>query len=107
MPRTGEMQHQISLQYKTKVSDGMLGTIDSWVTACTCWAKISTIKSDEAIQAMATTGTVIHNITIRYRRDVRTNWRVKYGSRFFAIIGPPVDINFKHEFLELKCKETA
>jgi len=107
MPRTGELNQRISLQYKTRVSDGASGFTDTWNTAATVWAKISTLRSDEAIQAMATTGTAIHNITIRYRTDVRSNWRIKYGSRFFAIIGPPIDVNFKHEFLDIKCKETA
>jgi len=106
MPRTGEMNHQVSLQYKTRVADGMGGWTDTFVTAATVWAKITTMRSDEAINAMATTGTAIHNITIRYRTDVRANWRVRYGSRYFAIIGPPIDVNFKHEFLDIKCKET-
>jgi len=107
MPRTGEMDKQIILQYKIRVSDGMGGWVDSYVNAATVWAKMRTLKSDEAIQAMSTTGIAIHNITIRYRTDVRANWRVKYGSRYFAIIGPPIDVNFKHEFLELKCKESS
>jgi SPP1 family predicted phage head-tail adaptor len=107
MTRPGEMRHQVSLQYKTRVPDSMGGWVDSYVTAATVWAKLTTLKSDEAIQAMSTTGTAIHNITIRYRTDVRASWRIKYGSRYFAIIGPPIDVNFKHEFLELKCKESS
>jgi SPP1 family predicted phage head-tail adaptor len=107
MPRTGEMNHQIVLQYPTRVTDGMGGFTTTWNTAATVWAKMTTLRSDEAIQAMAITGTAVHNITIRYRTDVRASWRVKFGSRLFAIIGPPVDINFRHEFLELKCKESA
>jgi len=107
MPRTGELDRQIILQYSTRVGDGMGGFTTVWNTAATVWAKMRTLKSDEAIQAMSTTGTAIHNITIRYRTDVRANWRVRYGNRYFAIIGPPIDVNFKHEFLELKCKESS
>ena len=107
MPRIGEMNSRVSLQYSTKVADGMGGWIVTTVTADTVWAKITTLRSDEAIQAMAITGIAIHNITIRYRTDVKASWRVKFGNRYFAIIGPPIDVNFKHEFLELKCKESA
>ena len=107
MPRIGELNHQVVLQYKTRVADGMGGFTDTYVTAATVWAKMTTLRSDEAIQAMATTGTAVHNITIRYRTDVKASWRVKFGNRYFAIIGPPIDVNFKHEFLELKCKESA
>jgi SPP1 family predicted phage head-tail adaptor len=107
MPRVGELNHQVELQRSSRVADGMGGFTTTFVTIATVWAKMTTLRSDEAIQAMATTGTAIHNITIRYRTDVKAAWRVRYGSRYFAIIGPPIDVNFKHEFLELKCKETA
>ena len=107
MPRTGEMDRQIRLQYKTVAKDAMGTPVETWNNGALVWAKMRTLKSDEAIQAMSTTGTAIHNITIRYRTDVRANWRIRYGSRYFAIIGPPIDVNFKHEFLELKCKESA
>lgn len=106
-PSIGDLDRQIILQYKTRVTDGMGGFTDTYVTAATVWAKITTLRSDEAVQAMATTATVVHNITIRYRTDVRSGWRVKYGSRYFAIIGPPIDLNMQHKFIELKCKESA
>jgi len=84
----------------------MGGFTETWHDAVTTWAKMTTIKSTEAIQAMAETGTLIHNITIRYRTDVLSTWRVKYKDRYFAIIGPPIDVNFKHEWMELKCQES-
>lgn len=107
MTRPGERDRQISLQYKTRVSDGMSGWTDTWVTAATVWAKLSTNRTDEAIQAMSTTGIAIHNINILYRTDVRSNWRIRYGNRYFAIIGPPIDVGFKHRELDIKCKESA
>jgi len=81
--------------------------VDSFATIATVWAKLSTMRSDEAIQAMSTTGTAIHNINIAYRTDVRANWRIKFGNRYFAIIGPPIDVEFKHRELDIKCKESA
>lgn len=108
MTRPGERDKQIYLQYPTRVSDGMSGFTTTWNTiANPVWAKMSTMRSDESIQAMATTNTSIHNINILYRTDVRGGWRIKYGSRFFAIIGQPIDVGFKHRELDIKCKETT
>lgn len=109
MIRPGERDRQITLQYKTKVPDGMGGWVDSWQSPAngTVWAKMSTMRSDESINAMATTGTAIHNINIAYRTDVRSNWRIKFGDRYFSIVGPPIDVGFKHRELDIKCKETA
>jgi len=107
--RPGERNRQIILQYKTRVADGAGGFTDTWNVPAngTVWAKMSTMRSDESIQAMANTNTSIHNINIAYRTDVRGGWRIKYGSRYFAIIGQPIDVEFKHRELDIKCKETA
>lgn len=107
MTRPGERDRQIVLQYPTRVSDGMSGFTVTWNTAATVWAKMSTMRSDESINAMATTGTAIHNINILYRTDVRSNWRIRYGDRYFSIVGPPIDVGFKHRELDIKCKESA
>ena len=103
----GELNTQITLQYPTRVKDGMGGENLTWVDADTVWAKISTLQSDEALLAMQETGTVIHNVVIYYRRDVKSYWRIKYGNDYWDIIGPPIDIKKEHKWLGIKCKETA
>ena len=76
--------------------------------AANIWAKKTTHRSDEAVQAMATTGTAIHNFQIRYRPDVRSKDIVKEGNKRMAIIGPPVE---KWEgllrYLDITAKEVA
>ena len=104
---SGPLNRQITLQYPTKVSDGMGGFTQAWVDAATVWAKISTLRSDEALIAMQTTGTAIHNVIIRYRTDVKSSWRIKYGNRYWNIIGPPIDVNQEHRYLDIKAKEAA
>jgi SPP1 family predicted phage head-tail adaptor len=105
--QAGELNRRITLQYPTKVSDGMGGFTVSWIDAATVWAKISTLRSDEALIAMQETGTAIHNVVIRYRSDVKSSWRIKYGNDYWDIIGPPIDVNKEHRFLDIKAKETA
>jgi SPP1 family predicted phage head-tail adaptor len=105
--RSGNLNKQITFQYKTKVTDGMGGFVVTWNDAATVWAKISTLRTDEAIIAMQTTGTAIHNVVIRYRSDVKASWRIKYGNDYWDIIGPPIDVNKEHRWLDIKCKETA
>ena len=102
-----ELSRRITLERPEKVPDGGGGFTSSWVVAATVWAKITTLRSDEAIIAMQTTGTVIHNIVIRYRTDVKTNWRIGYAGKFYNIIGPPIDLNKAHRYLDVKCKETG
>ena len=105
--RIGDLDKRITLQYPTKVADPMGGFSVSWVDKATVWAKISTLRSDEAIIAMQNSGTAIHNVVIRYRSDVKSSWRIKCGNSYWAIIGPPIDINKAHKWLDIKCKEAV
>ncbi len=98
---------RISLQAPTKVPDGAGGFVVTWVTIANEWAKKTTLRSDEAIVAMQTTGTAIHNFVIRYRTDVKSSWRIKEGNKYYNIIGPPIDIDARKEWLDIKAKETT
>lgn len=101
-----ELNTRIELQAPTRISDGMGGTISTFITVATVWAKKTTHRSDEAVQAMATTGTAVHNFRIRYRTDVRSSWKIKEGNRLMAIIGPPIEVG-NREFLDITAKEAA
>lgn len=106
-----DLDQRVTLQYKTKVPNGTGGFIDTWISGATIWAKVTTLRSTEAIIAMQSTGNALHNVLIRYRSDVTSAWRIKYidkaGDRFWAIIGPPIDLGKKHEWLDIKCKEVV
>ncbi|MEN6420311.1 MAG: phage head closure protein, partial [Smithella sp.] len=66
-----QFDKRITLQYPTRVSDNMGGFAVTWNDAATVWAKKTTHRSDEAVQAMATTGIQIHNFRIQFRTDVK------------------------------------
>jgi SPP1 family predicted phage head-tail adaptor len=102
-----ELKNRITLERPEKgIQDGGGGSASTWVVVATVWAKITTQRSDEAIVAMQTTGTAVHNVTIRYRTDIKGSWRVGYSGKFYNIIGPPIDVNKQHRWLDIKCKET-
>lgn len=101
-----ELDTIIELHAPTKVSDGMGGWPVVYIKVATVWAKKTTHRSDEAVQAMATTGTAVHNFRIRYRTDIRSSWKIKEGNRIMAIIGPPIEVE-RRAFLDVTAKETA
>ena len=88
MTTIGELSRRISLQAPVKTSDGMsAATVSSYTTVDTVWAKKSTHRSNEAVQAMATTGLRVHTFRIYYRKDVKTSWRILEGTKYYNIIG--------------------
>jgi SPP1 family predicted phage head-tail adaptor len=101
-----ELNTRITFQRQTKVSDGAGGFTTSWTDLATVWAKKTTHRSDEAVQAMATTGTAVHNFRIRYRTDVRSSDRIKEGNKYMAIIGPPIEVE-RRAWMDVTAKEAA
>lgn len=88
----GEMNNRITLQYPTRVSDAMGGFTETWISAATVWAKKTTHRSNEAVQAMALTGRATHNYRVHYREDVDSSWRILEGTVLMSITGPPVEV---------------
>ena len=108
MTATGELNKRITLQYQTRVPDGMGGFTPSWVTAvANIAAAIWPTSAKEQLQAGQVSGEITHRIRVRYRSVLKSSWRVKFGNRYFAILAPPIDPNMKHEWLDLLCKEAT
>jgi SPP1 family predicted phage head-tail adaptor len=101
-----DLDTRITFQASTRVPDGGGGFTTVWKDMATVWAKKTTHRSDEAVQAMTTTGTAIHNFRIQYRTDVRASWRIKQGDKFMAIIGPPIEV-VRRTWMDVTAKESA
>lgn len=104
----GELNQRVNLQYATLVPDEQGGFTETWATvASDIPAKVKPRRTTEAIVARQTAGISVIDVTIRYRSDVRSSWRVQHGSRYYAIIGAPVDVDNRHRWLVMECKEAA
>lgn len=91
MTEIGELDKRITFQAPTRVRDGTGGFTITWTDIATVWAKKTVHRSDEAVQDMQETGVAIYNWRIRFRRNIRTEWRIKEGDQYMAIIGPPME----------------
>lgn len=104
--RIGALNKRITLQHQTKVPDGMGGYTVTWVDSATVWAAIWPTSASEVISANATSMVVSHRIRIRYRSVLRPSWKIKFGTRYFAIVSI-LNPNEKCEYLDLMVKEAA
>jgi SPP1 family predicted phage head-tail adaptor len=103
---SGQLNKRVTLQYQTKVSDGMGGFVTSFVDACTVWAALWPTSANEITAANATVMVVSHRIRIRYRSVLKASWRIKYGNRYFNIVSI-INQNETNEFLDIMAKESA
>lgn len=106
MTRIGDLNRRFELQSPTRTSDGAGGFRSTFVAMATVWGKRTPHQSDEAIQAMAQTGRAVHTIRIRYRTDIRADWRIKEGDKYFNIVGVPLEVE-RRRWLDIKVEEAA
>ena len=103
--RIGDLKHMITLQAPTLTPDGMGGHKTTWADIATVWAAIWPVSANEQVKNMQVAGEITHRVRIRYRANIRPSWRVKFGDRYFNIVGPPVNTEMRNEWLDLVCKE--
>ena len=102
----GSLNKIITLQYQTRVADGYGGFQITWNDAATIFAAIWPVSASEQIQANAPTMVVSHRIRIRYRRDIRASWRIKYGEKYYGIVSI-TNQDMANRYLDILAKETA
>jgi SPP1 family predicted phage head-tail adaptor len=109
MIQSGKLTKRVTFQYQAKVPDGMGGFTETWtdVPNSTVWAGIWTTKASEMITPEASTMNITHRIRIRYRSGIKHDWRIKFGTRYFAIIQGPFNYEEKNEKLDFYCREVS
>ena len=76
---------RITIQTKSDASDGQGGFTETWNDLATVYASIEPLKAFERYQAMQMQTPVTHKIVMRYRDDVPTTARIRFGDRVFWV----------------------
>ena len=69
------------------------------------WADIEPFGSRIVDHEAETVPELEYRITIRYRTDISLHDRIVYGGRLFEQTLPPLDIDGRHVWLQLQCRE--
>lgn len=81
------LNKRITIQSKTKTSDGLGGYSEIWSNLKTLWAEIKPISNSNNFETNQIEEKITHIITVRYYNSLTTQHRIKYGDRIFNIIG--------------------
>jgi SPP1 family predicted phage head-tail adaptor len=101
--RIGEKNKRVTIQYPTLTPDGMGGHTTVWNSAGSVWASIWPVSATEIIASNASSMVSTHRIRMRYRKDIKANWRVKYHNTYFNVVSI-LDLNMAHRELEILAK---
>jgi SPP1 family predicted phage head-tail adaptor len=79
-------------------------TIGAPPVIATVWANVRTLTGKALFQANQVHAEITVKAIIRYRKDIKSNMQIQFGSRTFEIISA-VNMNEENRYLELSCKE--
>lgn len=85
MIRTGDRRHRVTLQAATKARNASGEEIKTYTDIATVWAAIFPVSAKEYMSAGQLQAAVTHRVNIRFRADVKPDWRIKFGNRYFEI----------------------
>jgi len=106
--RIGDLDKFIDLQAETRVGDGQGGFTTNFTTVATnVNAAIWPVSAKDMINDMQNVGSITHRVRIRYRRVLRSAWRISWAGRYFAIVAPPIDPEMNHQWLDILCREAV
>lgn len=89
--RAGSLNNRITIQSKTTTYDSYGGPVDAWADTVDLWAQVETTGGGDFYAAQKLDASVTAVFTVRYRTDLTSLNRIKYGTRIFDILGTPRD----------------
>lgn len=108
----GEFRHIITIQENktpknTFGEKGKGGKGDQWEDLLTTRAGIYPISGKEYLSANKENGEISHKIEMRYvpNIDIKSDMRIKFGTRIFELITPPINFQEKNIKLQFLCRE--
>lgn len=84
--RAGELRNRITLQKPVHTRDDIQADVTTYADFITVWAAIEWGSGRRFSEAKQLNSEIQGVVRIRYRDDVKPEWRIKYKDRVFEIL---------------------
>ncbi|MFJ2455612.1 phage head closure protein [Pseudomonas protegens] len=98
----GKLRYPVSIEKPVDVRDSLGGYTRTWVEVSREWVDIESISGKEFMAAQAPQAQTIYKITLRYRDDLVSSWRIREGVKLYEITAVLPDSRRRR--IELMCK---
>lgn len=114
--RAGELRDRITVERRAEQSDGHDGVIQSWSPVYRrIAAQVHPLEGRDLERARQIDPRISHDVVVRYWRNYRNDLEggrtrlVHHGIEdvTLEIVGPPIDVDGRHEWLRMPCREAA
>jgi len=97
--------YSVTIEQNSPTQSATGAPVDSWSDFATVYAKIEPGRSREFFSAKATQSELSHEIVIHYLPSVSSAMRIRFGTRYFYLAGPPVNPGEMNQFMVLTAME--
>lgn len=104
--QSGRLRNRVTIQYPVTAQNEYNEEVITWTDLDQVWADIRPTSARERMISSADQlqAAIDHVIIIRWRSDISTKQRIKFGTRIFDIEGFADRTGKRHE-LRLDCRE--
>lgn len=100
----GALRHRLTLESSVETVNDTGHVERNWLPVAVVWASITPVAERSFEQAQQVEEQHTHRITLRYRTDVESGWRLTAGDRVFEIL-TIVDPDERRAYLTCIVKE--
>src|SRR5262245_14385503 len=103
-----ELDRRVTLQRQASPQDLSAAgePADDWLDVEKVWASVEPLTGRELLSAKLLEAEANYRVRIRWRSDVRANWRLSFEGRTLYLTEPPREIG-RRAGLEFLCSEKA
>lgn len=94
-------KQRIKLERPVISQDSIGDTLTTWVLVDEVWADVSATSAIEANFGRSLREVVTYQVYLRWRDDVRADWRMTYNGQVFRILSV-VNVDEENKLLKLK-----
>ena len=114
--RAGDLRDRVTIERRTETSDGHDGVTEAWATVYRrAAAKVQPLSGRDLERARQIDPRISHDVTLRYWQTHRADLDggrvrlVHHGIEdvTLEIVGPPLDVDGRREWLRMPCREAA
>jgi len=90
----GKLIHRVTIQTPTRDESAVSGRVkETFSDTATVWAQVKPRSASRREIGAQEIGMATHDISMRYTPDLVEGCRLKFGTRIFRLIGPPINVD--------------
>jgi SPP1 family predicted phage head-tail adaptor len=97
------LDQRISFEQRQPGEDDLGQPSGAWVTAFSCWAKVSQTTSAETFSEGQMQARTPATFYIRFRTDIDVAMRINWKGSYFEMVGEPIDSTGGRHTLAVAC----